>query len=198
MEVSRLLRPLSATRLIRVSRTAADLGCAVILAVKPLLLETPRYERYQNELASQLAGVPSSAASTKGLPLLRLLLATAPPLDAPIIFLPQQRTMFLIQAMQRWIGSDDDLEEEILASVAELFLHLAPIVQELSGSHWELVFDVVESNLEVGDLLPQLRAALIFHLHRLRHGTSPSLCLHFTIRAVCSTSSRNSQPPIRS
>lgn len=61
--------------------------------------------------------------------------------------------MFLIQAIQRWIGSDDDLEEEILASVAELFLHLAPIVQELSGSHWELIFDVVESNLEVCDSL---------------------------------------------
>jgi E3 ubiquitin-protein ligase listerin len=129
--------------------TAPDLACAVILAVKPILLESPRFERYQNELASLVAGVPSSTASTKGLSLLRLLLATTPPLDAPIIFLPQQRTMFLIQAVQRWIASDDDLEEEILASVAELFLHLAPIVQELSGSHWELVFDVVESNLEV-------------------------------------------------
>ena len=108
-----------------------------------------------------MAGVPSSSASTKGLPLLRLLLATAPPLDAPIIFLPQQRTMFLIQAIQKWIGSDDDLEEEILASVAELFLHLAPIVQELSGSHWELIFDVVESNLEVSRGSPPDRASLL-------------------------------------
>lgn len=125
-----------------------NLACAVIYAIKPFLLESPRFERYQNELASMVAGVPPSAAGSKGLPLLRALIATAPPIDAPIIFLPQQRSMFLIQAVQRWIASDDELPEEIHSRVAELFIHLAPIVQELSGSHWDLVFDVIESNLE--------------------------------------------------
>lgn len=57
--------------------------------------------------------------------------------------------MFLIQAVQKWIASDDDLPEEIHSRVAELFIHLSPIVQELSGSHWDLVFDIIESNLEV-------------------------------------------------
>lgn len=112
--------------------------------------------RFQNELASTLAGIPSSAASSRGLPLLRMLLATAPALDAPIIFLPQQRSMFLIQRVQVWIGSDDELDEEIHANVAELFLHLAPIIQELSGSHWDLIFDIVESNLEVSELIFRL------------------------------------------
>lgn len=105
--------------------------------------------RYQNELASTIAGIPSSAATTRGLLLLRMLLATAPALDAPVIFLPQQRTMFLIQRIQLWIGSDDDLDEEIHSGIAELFLHLSPIIQELSGSHWDLIFDILESNLEV-------------------------------------------------
>lgn len=131
--------------------SGSELACAIIISIKPLLFETPRFERYQNELASTLAGVPSSAASGKGLHLLRVLLATSPPLDEPIIFLPQQRTMFLIQRMQAWISSDDDLADEIHTAIAELFLHLAPIVQELSGSHWDFMFDIIESNLEVSD-----------------------------------------------
>lgn len=130
----------------------SPLAASIVYAIKSVLMETPRFERYQNELASMVAGVPSSAASSKGLRLLRVLLATAPSPDAPVIFLPQQRSMFLIQCIQRWIGSDDDLDEEIHSAVAELFIHLAPIVQELSGSHWDLVFDIVESNLEVSTL----------------------------------------------
>ncbi|KAI5475113.1 ubiquitin-protein ligase E3 [Pseudohyphozyma bogoriensis] len=126
----------------------SELTRAIVFAVKNVLAESPRFTRYQNELASIISGVPSSAASTKGLGLLRTLLATAPSLDAPIIFLPQQRSMFLIQRIQVWIGSDDDLDEEIHSAVAELFLHLAPIIQDLSGSHWDLVFDIIESNLE--------------------------------------------------
>lgn len=121
----------------------------MIVAVKSAIAESPRFVRYQNEIASSLAGVAASAAGTRGLALLRSLLATAPPLDAPIIFLPQQRTMFLIQRIQTWINSDCDLGGGVQAALAELFLHLAPIVQELSGSHWDLFFDVVEFNLEV-------------------------------------------------
>lgn len=64
--------------------------------------------------------------------------------------------MFLIQRIQVWIGSDDDLVEEIHSRITELFLHLAPIVQELSGSHWDLIFDIIESNLEVCSHLASL------------------------------------------
>ena len=127
----------------------SQFGNAVIIAVKSAIAESPRFVRYQNEIASSLAGVVASSANTRGLALLRSLLATAPPLDAPIIFLPQQRTMFLIQRIQTWIISDCDLGAEVQASLAELFLHLAPIVQELSGSHWDLFFDIIEFNLEV-------------------------------------------------
>ncbi|GAA5944519.1 ubiquitin-protein ligase RKR1 [Sporobolomyces koalae] len=128
--------------------SAPGLARAILLAIKPVLLETPRFERYQNELAASLAGVPASKLDTTGLPLLQLLLATAPPSDAPIIFLPQQRTMFLIQAIQRWVGSDDGVPEEANAAVIELLSHLVAIIQDLSGSHWDLVFDLIESNLD--------------------------------------------------
>ncbi|GAA5859119.1 hypothetical protein JCM1840_003760 [Sporobolomyces johnsonii] len=147
--------------------SAPDLACAILYAIKPILLETPRFERYQNELAATLAGVPSSSLLSKGLPLLAQLLATAPPLDAPIIFLPQQRTMFLIQAIQRWVASDEGLPEEVGAGVVELLGHLVAIVQELSGSHWDLVFDLIESNLESADWDEPSTIPAVYHSCRL-------------------------------
>lgn len=120
-----------------------------MIAIKPILFETPRFVRYQNELAASLAGVPATQLDTKALPLLQQLLASAPPLDAPIIFLPQQRSVFLLQAVSRWIGSDEVLPEGLETGLVELFGHLAPVVQELSGSHWDLMFDLIESSLDV-------------------------------------------------
>ncbi|GAA5999438.1 ubiquitin-protein ligase RKR1 [Rhodotorula paludigena] len=131
--------------------SAPDLACAILYAIKPVLLETPRFERYQNELAASLAGVQPSAIDTKGIPALRQLLAVAPPPDAPVIFLPQQRSVFLLQALQRWVSSDEYIPTELKAGIAELFSHLAPIVQDLSGSHWDLMFDQIESNLDAAD-----------------------------------------------
>ena len=122
---------------------------AIILASKDLLQGSPRFERYQNELASDLAGVTPTAANAKGLGILRLLCAVAPSPDSPQIFLPQQRVVLLIQTIQRWIDGDDELEDEIHGKLAELLVHLAPLMQSLSGSHWDLMFDVIESNIEV-------------------------------------------------
>lgn len=123
----------------------------IIFAIKSFLQETPRFERYQNSLASNLAGVSPALASTTGLTLLQSLLDSAPPLDSSIIFLPQQRTIYLLATMSNWISSEVDIINlpDILARLAELLSHLVPIVQDLSGRHWDLVFDVIESNLEV-------------------------------------------------
>lgn len=130
-------------------------GRMIILAIKATLHETPRFERHRNSIASNLAGVSPTLASTTGITLLDSLLATTPPLESSIIFLPQQRTIFLLQTLTSWIASDVDVQRrpEILLKSAELLSHLVPIVQELSGAHWDLVFDVVESNLEVRSLL---------------------------------------------
>jgi len=57
--------------------------------------------------------------------------------------------MFLVQAIQKWVGSDEGLPEEANAGIVELLNHLVAIIQELSGSHWDLVFDLIESNLDV-------------------------------------------------
>ncbi|BGP46344.1 hypothetical protein JCM10450v2_002186 [Rhodotorula kratochvilovae] len=131
--------------------SAPDLACAILYAIKPVLLETPRFERFQNELAASLAGVKPHEIETKAAPLLRQLLAVAPALDAPVIFLPQQRSVFLLQAVQRWLSSDERIPPEAHAPLVEVLAHLAPIVQDLSGSHWDLMFDLVEGNLDAAD-----------------------------------------------
>ncbi|SDA06537.1 BZ3501_MvSof-1269-A2-R1_Chr4-2g06583 [Microbotryum saponariae] len=143
------------------------LTLAIVYSIKDALIESPRFERYQNELAANLAGVLPSAASGKGLVILQVLLATAPPADAPVIFLPQQRSMFLIQNIQRWIASDEDLAEEIHAAVAELFVHLSPIVQDMSGSHWDLMFDIIESNLKTANWDDNATLSSLYHSCRL-------------------------------
>ncbi|GAA6054199.1 hypothetical protein JCM3770_002829 [Rhodotorula araucariae] len=131
--------------------SAPDLACAILYAIKPVLLETPRFERFQNELAASVAGVKPHEVETKAAPLLRQLLAVAPALDAPVIFLPQQRSVFLLQAVQRWLSSDERVPPEVHAALVEVLVHLAPIVQDLSGSHWDVMFDLVEGNLDAAD-----------------------------------------------
>jgi E3 ubiquitin-protein ligase listerin len=48
---------------------------------------------------------------------------------------------------------DEDIGDELHARLVELFLPLAPVLQNLSGAHWDFMFDVIESNLEVGIIL---------------------------------------------
>lgn len=141
--------------------SATIVAQAITYDVKGLVLETPTYDRYRNELAARLAGVPPSKANTSGLPLLRLLIAAAPPSDSTIVFLPQQRAIFLLQALQKWVASDEDLDEEINTRLVEIFVHLAPIVQEITGSHTDFFFDLVESNLEVSDIAMLLEAPFL-------------------------------------
>jgi hypothetical protein len=133
--------------------SAHELAIAITYATRDWLFERPRFQRYQNELASGLSGVPASRATSKGLPLLRLLVAVAPPHDSSADFIPQQRAIFLLQNLAKWFTSEaDDGEEigdELHARLAELFLPLAPGLQNLSGAHWDFMFDVIESNLEV-------------------------------------------------
>ncbi|KZT55173.1 hypothetical protein CALCODRAFT_518938 [Calocera cornea HHB12733] len=137
---------------------------ALMLAVKDALSESPRLNRYHNELASRLSGVSPARANSQGLPLLRLLIASAPSPDSLAAFIPQQRAIFLIQALQKWVLSDEDLDEEIDRRLGELFDILAPVILDVPGAHWDLIFEVLESNLEASTLdnidLPLLHGSL--------------------------------------
>lgn len=54
-----------------------------------------------------------------------------------------------MKACQAWITSDEDVDEEVESEMLPVFLHLVPILQSVAGAHWDLVFDAIESNLEV-------------------------------------------------
>lgn len=123
---------------------------ALTKAVSSIGVDSPRLDRYRNELAASITGVPPSKASTAGLALLRKLIAAAPPADSDVVFLPQHRAVNLVKACQHWATSDDeDIGEDVECAMTEVFVRVAPILQNVPGAHWEFIFDVVESNVEV-------------------------------------------------
>jgi len=129
----------------------STLSLAVLLAVKPFLVEAKSFETAQNRLASSLSGVPARQANEKGIPALKLLVASAPPADAAAVFIPQQRAMFVLRHVAGWLSSDeaDDLDEEVEYRIAGLYTVLAPVVQSMPGAHWDSMFDLIETGLDV-------------------------------------------------
>jgi hypothetical protein len=124
-----------------------EIALAIILAIKPLMVDSKAFATAQNRLANALTGVSVRAANDKGLPALRLLIASAPPADSASLFIPQQRAVFALRHVGGWLTSEDeaadDLADEIDVRVAELYTALAPIVQDLAGAHWDAIFDLI-------------------------------------------------------
>jgi hypothetical protein len=81
--------------------------------------------------------------------LLRRLAATAPDPDSDVVFLPQPRAVNFVKACQGWIASDEDIDEDVESEITDVFFHLVPILQNVPGSHWDFIFDLIENNLEV-------------------------------------------------
>ena len=46
-------------------------------------------------------------------------------------------------------SSDEDLDEDVQSEMTLVFASLVPILSNVPGAHWDLMFDVVENNLEV-------------------------------------------------
>lgn len=126
---------------------------AILQCVTRLLQQSPRLDRCRNEFASRLTAVPITKAATEGLRLLQLLASTAPTDDSEDAFLPEQRTIFVMQHLNGWLTSTDDaaddLPEEVEARVCLLYSELCPILQSRPGAHWNSVFDMISNNLEV-------------------------------------------------
>ena len=107
-----------------------------------------KLDRYRNELASKLSGISSGKANTTGFRLLRCLSAVAPNPESDVIFLPQQRAVYLVQALQAWMGSDEVLDEKVECEVTFVLFNLVPILQNVQGAHWDFIMDLIESNIE--------------------------------------------------
>ncbi|KAA1476143.1 hypothetical protein DENSPDRAFT_874439 [Dentipellis sp. KUC8613] len=132
----------------KLEKSAPQLSLAILLAVTQFGPEPPRLERYRNELAANALGIPPSKANTEGLLLLRRLAVAAPDPESDVVFLPQPRAVNFMKACQQWIAADEDVDEDVQSELTLVFFHLVPILQNVTGAHWDLVFDVVENNLE--------------------------------------------------
>lgn len=116
-------------------------------------------EKLRARFLSDLLGVPKmdGMGTQKGVRALRRLLGVAPRIEGEGVFLSEQRGVNVVRAVQGWLSGDDNVDdeeddgagEEVESLITELFIHLAPIIQNVPGKHWEFVFDVVENNLEV-------------------------------------------------
>jgi hypothetical protein len=132
----------------RLEKTAPQTTVAILSSIIEFAPEPLRMDRYRNEIASDILGVPASRANTTGVVLLRRLAATAPDSESDVVFLPQQRAVNVVKTCQAWVSSDEDIDEDVENMMPLLFIHLSPILQNVAGNHWEFIFDVVENNLE--------------------------------------------------
>ncbi|KAH9035965.1 hypothetical protein EDB84DRAFT_1659282 [Lactarius hengduanensis] len=132
----------------KLEKNSLALSLAIVTCVTQLGSEPTRLDRYRNELAAGILGIPPSKANTDGLLLLRRLVATAPDPESEVVFLPQPRAVNFVKACQGWVSSDEDIDEDVESEITNVFFHLVPILQNVSGSHWEFIFDVIENNLE--------------------------------------------------
>lgn len=129
-------------------KTAPQTTVAILASITEFAPEPLRMDRYRNEIASNILGVPASRANTTGVVLFRRLVATAPDSESEVVFLPQQRAVNVVKTCQAWVSSDEDIDEDVESMMPLLFIHLSPILQNVAGNHWEFIFDVVENNLE--------------------------------------------------
>ncbi|KAI0316069.1 hypothetical protein OF83DRAFT_1284410 [Amylostereum chailletii] len=133
----------------KLEKNSPQTSLAIVHAIARFGPEPPRLDRYRNELAAGIIGVPASKANTDGLLLLRRLAASAPDPDSDVAFLPQLRAVNFMKACEQWLTSDEDIEEDVECEATLVFYYLVPILQTVPGAHWDMIFDVVENNLEV-------------------------------------------------
>ena len=155
------------------------LALSLLLAVKPILIDSKAFATAQNRLASALTGVPARQANDKGIPALRLLTASAPAADSTSMFIPQQRAIFVLRHVTSWLTGDDgdDLDEEVESRLAELYTVIAPIVQDVEGGHWDSIFDLIETGLDAGSMDDPSALVLVYQ----------SLSLLQQVRDLCAS-----------
>ncbi|KAH8826836.1 hypothetical protein DL96DRAFT_1604472 [Flagelloscypha sp. PMI_526] len=142
-----------------VEKAAPTLCTALLWCITQHLPSPPtKLDRYRTELASALLGIKPSDANTLGLTTLRKLNAVAPKDDSDVVFMTQQRAVNVVKAFQAWAAADDEddeggVDEEVESEMICLSRSLVPILQSVGvGSHWEMIWDLVETSLDSADL----------------------------------------------
>src|ERR1700730_8164942 len=71
--------------------SAPQVAVTILRSVTEFAPEPQRLDRYRNELAASMLGIPATKMNEDGLLLLQKLVAIAPHPDSDIVFMPQQR-----------------------------------------------------------------------------------------------------------
>uniref|UniRef100_V5EW94 E3 ubiquitin-protein ligase listerin n=2 Tax=Kalmanozyma brasiliensis (strain GHG001) TaxID=1365824 RepID=V5EW94_KALBG len=146
------------------------MSAAIFHAAKPIAGSSPTYDRLRNGAAAKLSGLGPGTPEDRLLRSLRTVVALAPPVDSDLPIIPQQRAIFLLRDLQKWYASDEaaqDSDEETSTRLAELFIHLLPVVQDVQGSHIDFIFDTFEMNLELCSLQNEATVAQLYQNLRL-------------------------------
>ncbi|OCH91295.1 hypothetical protein OBBRIDRAFT_887096 [Obba rivulosa] len=168
----------------KIEKQAPQTSLAIALSVTRYAPEPARLDRYRNELAAEVLGVRPSRANTDGLWLLRRLAAVAPDPESDVVFLPEHRAVNLVKACQQWIASDEDIDEEVESELTLVLIHLAPILQSVPGAHWDLIFDVMENNLENSSLAESSTLVTLERTLRLTIAVQDLASTNRALRAV--------------
>lgn len=128
------------------------LSRAVLAATCHRAFDAPAQERWRNELAATLTGVPSARAHTEGVPLLQALRCAAAPAEAGKPLLPTHRAVQLAQVLHRWVHGADEYPEDVLALAAAVLTELAPVLQNVPGRHLDDMLALAHESLETLDL----------------------------------------------
>ncbi|WFD19258.1 hypothetical protein MCAP1_001481 [Malassezia caprae] len=128
------------------------LSRALLAATTLRAFDSPAHDRWRNELAATLTGISAARAQTEGVPLLQALrCATAPP-ESGKPLLPTHRAVQLAQVIQRWIESEEEYPQDVLALSASVLTELAPVLQSVPGRHLDGMLMLAHESLETLDL----------------------------------------------
>ena len=146
------------------------MSSAIFYAAKPIAGSSHIYDRLRNGAAAKLSDIRPTTSADHILRLFRTMVALAPPMDSELSIVPQQRAIFLLKDLEKWYSSEDDAEEhveEASTRLAELLIHVLPVVQDVQGSHIDFIFDIIETNFDFCSLAEDEGVAQLYHTLRL-------------------------------
>jgi hypothetical protein len=127
----------------------------VVAAIRDSTLEPLRLQLYRNQLATdiRLLGRSPTKVNTQGLLMLRKLAASAPSIESNVIFLSKEHSYSIVEGCCRWIQC---MEEELRSAMTLVLFYLVPPIYTdwWAEKYWDLIFEVLQKNLEVHSLLP--------------------------------------------
>ncbi len=144
-ELSRLLglvfsepEPEEADGWVGLARKIGDRGDEVIKALCCAGAEGKAMERWRAEWTGAIL-------NGGGVRHMRKLAASIPRAESDVVFVqPVQRAVNLVRAMEEFVSEED--EDPVIAT---LLLPLLPILQNVPGAHWDFIYDVIASSVDL-------------------------------------------------